>query len=78
MYSRRRDRTDLLPEDLWSVTMSTDDTQTTVVRDGSGQLWPTGDVHSYKTQVLVSVSHPRTSYEQPNSTQKCIPASRIG
>ena len=42
------EKTDLLPEDLWSVTMSTDDTQTTVVRDGSGQLWSTGDVHSCK------------------------------
>ena len=39
-------RTDLLPENLWSATMATDDTQTTMVRHCSGQLRPTGDIHS--------------------------------
>jgi hypothetical protein len=41
-------RTNLLPEDLWGVPMSTNDTQTTVVRHCSSQLWPAGDVHPYR------------------------------
>jgi len=57
------DRTNLLPEDLWGVTMSTDDTQTTVVRDCGGQFWSTSDIHSYKNMYRY---HPRTSHERPN------------
>ena len=53
--------------------MSTDDTQTAVVRYCSGQFWTAGDVHSFE------YAYP---YQHLSSLVECsarrIPASRIG
>lgn len=37
---------DLLSEHVWGVADTTNDTNTTGVGDGSGELWASGDVHT--------------------------------
>ena len=47
MHSQGKNGTNLLPENLGSITVSTDDPHPTIVRYRSGQLRATCDIHSY-------------------------------
>jgi len=53
MHSQGKNGTNLLPENLGSITVSTDDPHPAIVRYRSGQLRATCDIHSYSHRIYI-------------------------